>query len=75
MKDFSEGRSMTIRIGLDDGQPPTGVVVGDDAVQVPFAGWLELMHAISRLASVHPLGVAVADADPIDFDELQEVIP
>jgi hypothetical protein len=50
-RQMREGRSVTIHFGLDDGEPPTGVVVANDAVSVPFAGWLELMHAISRVAS------------------------
>ena len=54
MKNSTEGRSTTIHIGLDDGEPPTGTVMGEDAVPVPFADWLELMHAISRLASRRP---------------------
>jgi hypothetical protein len=75
MKDSTDARSMTIHIGLDEGEPPTGVVVGDDAIEVPFAGWLELMHAISRLASRRPPDSAAGVAGQLDLDHAQEVIP
>lgn len=65
---------MTIHIGLHEGEPPTGVVVGDDAVPVPFAGWLELMHAIAGVALAPTSAVPVGSAD-LEMDQRQEVIP
>jgi len=43
--------SLTVVIGMDDDDAPSGYVRRADAPPVQFAGWLELMHAISRLAS------------------------
>jgi hypothetical protein len=75
MDDSRKATSMTIHIGLVDGEPPTGVVVGDDAVSVPFAGWLELIHAISRLASRRSPDTALGAVGNLDLDHAQEVLP
>ena len=66
---------MTIHFGSDDGGPPTGIVIGDDAAAVPFAGWLELMHAISRLASARPPDSALVDVGQPLMDLAQEALP
>lgn len=44
-------RSVTVHIRLIGGDAPTGEVIGDDAVPAPFAGWLDLMQTIERLAA------------------------
>jgi hypothetical protein len=67
-----EGRSVTIHFGLDDGEPPTGVVVADDAASVPFAGWLELMHAISRVASSLAPGGTIGTTAQLEMDRTHE---
>ena len=65
---------MTIHIGSEDGEPPTGIVVGHDAVSMPFAGWLELMHAISRLTSSLAPDKPIGTGDRLDLDPMQEVL-
>ena len=55
---------MTLRIGFETSEPPTGTVDRGDGTLVSFAGWLDLMHVISGLvAAAHPDDPSVASAD------------
>jgi hypothetical protein len=40
---------MEIRITIRTREPLTGTAAAEDAGPVPFEGWLELLHALSRL--------------------------
>jgi hypothetical protein len=44
-------QSLTVDISFSDDGPPTGDVVDARGVRVAFAGWLDLMQAISGLTS------------------------
>ena len=53
----------SIHIGLTETDPPRGVVAGPDGVTTSFGGWLELMHALSELASAAGRAAAEPQAD------------
>ncbi len=44
-------QSLEVRIRSDGADPPTGEVVDRSGRPFPFAGWLDLMQTLERLAS------------------------
>ena len=55
-------RGMEIRISIRTTQPLTGAAMTENERPLPFAGWQELLEAVSRLigAGVDAAGVALA---------------
>jgi hypothetical protein len=44
-------QSLEVRIRSEGDDPPTGEVVDSSGRPFPFAGWLDLMQTLERLAS------------------------
>src|SRR5215208_6907252 len=65
-------RGMEIRISIQTTQPLTGVAMTESEGPLPFAGWLELLQAVSRLvgADVDAAGGTLAALQDLRASEL-----
>jgi hypothetical protein len=57
-------RSLTVQISAAGDDPPTGFVLAGDEPPAPFAGWLELMQTIQRLAATASSSLPAGASEP-----------